>query len=94
MGRKEGIVEQALVRRVKVLGGYCIKLTGYKGIPDRMCILPEGRVVFVELKSSTGVLAEVQKYWLNYLRLLGHSAVAVNSLEAIDAWFPLEGKDG
>lgn len=46
-------VEQALVRQVRKAGGIAPKLTSpaNAGIPDRLIILPPGKVCFVELKA-------------------------------------------
>ena len=46
-------VEQALVREVRKHGGIAPKFTspGTAGMPDRLVILPEGKVCFVELKA-------------------------------------------
>ena len=45
-------VEQALVRRVKQLGGMAEKFTspGKRSVPDRLVTLPGNRIIFVELK--------------------------------------------
>ena len=46
-------VENALVRRVKKLGGTCEKFAspGRRSVPDRLVTLPGGKLVFVELKA-------------------------------------------
>lgn len=50
---RESSVEQKLVAGVKDLGGIALKLEcpGYTGVPDRLVLLPGGRVRFVELKA-------------------------------------------
>lgn len=49
---RESAVEQNIVRQVKALGGVAWKWVspGRMGVPDRICIFPGGRVIFVELK--------------------------------------------
>lgn len=94
MGRQEGPIEQALIHRVNALGGQCVKLTGYRGIPDRMCLLPGGAVAFVELKAPLGLLSAAQKIWQQRLWGLEFTAIVINSLEAIDKYFPMEEQDG
>ena len=50
---REKSIEQKLVREVKAVGGICPKLVcpGYDGMPDRMVLLPDGRLGFVEVKA-------------------------------------------
>ena len=45
-------IEKALVRQIKNAGGIAPKLTspGTAGMPDRIIILPGGKICFVELK--------------------------------------------
>lgn len=45
-------VEQKLVKAVKTCGGHCIKWVapGWNGAPDRIVLLPGGRIGFVEVK--------------------------------------------
>lgn len=49
---RENAVEQNIVRQVKAFGGVAWKWIspGRQGVPDRICIFPGGRVIFVELK--------------------------------------------
>ena len=46
-------IEQKLCSEVKALGGMAIKLNSLSmsGLPDRLVLLPKGKVMFVELKS-------------------------------------------
>ena len=34
---------------------------GHVGFPDRIAVLPDGAVIFIELKTDTGVLSATQK---------------------------------
>lgn len=45
-------IEKKLIRPIRELGGLCLKFEtpGYTGVPDRIILLPGGRVVFVETK--------------------------------------------
>lgn len=49
----EKYIEQKLVNEVKAAGGICPKLVcpGTDGMPDRLVLLPGGRVAFVEVKA-------------------------------------------
>ncbi|NLM06788.1 MAG: VRR-NUC domain-containing protein [Tissierellia bacterium] len=48
----EKSIEQKLVAKVKKLGGICPKFIspGYDGMPDRLVLLPKGKIGFVEVK--------------------------------------------
>lgn len=67
-------IEKALGRKVGQRGGHCLKWVcpGWAGVPDRIILLPGGRVVFVETKRPKGgVLSERQKWWGKRLVDLG-----------------------
>jgi hypothetical protein len=71
---REVRIETYLRDRVKGAGGLCIKLApaGYVGIPDRLVILPDGRVLFVEVKKPRGgVVGKAQFVWRDRLIGLG-----------------------
>ena len=73
MPELEKDIERKLVRLVERHGGLCLKWVcpGWAGVPDRIVLLPEGRVVFVELKRPKGgKLSELQKWWADRLRRL------------------------
>jgi hypothetical protein len=63
---KESTVEQYLCKEVKRIGGMCLKMTGVRGIPDRLVIF-EGECVFVELKSPNGKLGKHQGRFIQKL---------------------------
>lgn len=76
MTKLEREVEAALVRKVKDAGGYCLKWTcpGWTGVPDRLVLLPHGRIIFVELKRPKGgKFSPMQEWWARTLRELGFS---------------------
>ena len=58
----EKLLEKKLREGVKVKGGIALKLTSISltGLPDRLVLLPGGRVKFAELK-STGKKKIVEK---------------------------------
>lgn len=63
-------LERRLSKEIKRRGGYFIKLLPFleTGLPDRMAVLPDGVVIFVELKSGgRGVLKGKQLLWRNRL---------------------------
>ena len=82
----EQIVERALVNRVKALGGIPFKFTspGRRSVPDRLCLLPEGRVIFVELKAPGKRPTELQAREHDRLRALGFDVRVIDSKEAVN----------
>lgn len=59
-------IEQTLVNMVRKQGGLCLKWVcpGWAGVPDRIVLLPGGRIIFVETKRPKGgVLSTRQKWW-------------------------------
>ena len=70
---RERDIEQRLVREVRKMGGEAFKWVspGSRGIPDRIVLLPGGRIYFVELKSPDGRPSELPKAWAKKIRPLG-----------------------
>lgn len=70
---KESEIEARLVRGVKAMGGRAYKFVspGNIGVPDRMVVLPGGRILFAELKTDTGRLSKMQLHQIAQLRRLG-----------------------
>ena len=65
-------IESFLVRKVREMGGTAYKFVspGNTGVPDRMVVLPGGKIIFVELKSETGRLSALQKRQVERLKKL------------------------
>ena len=82
-------IEEYLKKRVKALGGLCLKFIspGSSGVPDRICILAK-RVIFVECKRPDGILAPSQKLMQKRLTDLGAEVFTVYSKGDIDEIFP------
>ena len=49
---REKTIEQKFVMEVKRVGGLAVKFTspGFDGVPDRIALLPGGKMAFVEVK--------------------------------------------
>ena len=69
----EKSLERKLKREIERRGGVCWKFTspGTAGVPDRVCIMPGGRVLFVELKGDDGRLQPIQAARIQQMRELG-----------------------
>lgn len=78
MTERERDTEAWLRRRIEDLGGMFLKFTspGNDGVPDRIAMFPDGRIVFVELKTTKGRLARIQWYQIHRLITL-HQQVCV-----------------
>lgn len=85
---KESAIEAKLVRMVKDLGGLCFKFVspGNPGVPDRVILLPGGRVVFAELKTEAGRLASIQKWQLDEMRKRGADVRVLRGLDQVNAF--------
>lgn len=61
---REKDIEAWIRRRVEDLGGEFWKFTspGRDGVPDRIALFPDGRIVFVELKTERGRLSKIQAH--------------------------------
>ena len=60
---KEYAVEKHLVQKTQERGGMCIKFTspGMTGVPDRIVILPGGKIGFAEMKAPGKKPRRLQK---------------------------------
>jgi hypothetical protein len=83
---KEKEIEQYLVKRVKTIGGKAFKFVspGNNGVPDRMVCLPEGRIIFAELKATGCKTRPSQDQQIKKLYDLGFDVYVIDSKEMID----------
>jgi len=84
---REREVEAALVKAVKTRGGICPKWVspGLDGVPDRIVLLPGGKVGFVELKAPGERPRKLQIARMRQLERLGCKCFVCDSIELI-AW--------
>lgn len=83
----EKAVEAYLVRRVRELGGVCLKFASSTttGYPDRIVLLPDGVSFWVELK-TTGCKPEPKQLARHReLRHLGQTVYVIDSREGVDS---------
>lgn len=82
----EKYIEQKLVEKVKKLGGRAYKFVspGNIGVPDRLVVLPENKVGFVEVKRQNGRLSKLQKNQLEFLKSLGCKTFVLWNINEID----------
>lgn len=83
----EATVERYLHSRVKALGGTTFKIAPTTvGLPDRMVVLPGGRIYLVELKTETGRLSAVQRLLHEKLGDLGVQVFTLYGKIDVDDW--------
>lgn len=82
----EKVVERKLVEAVKANGGMCIKLLcdQLTGLPDRMCLFPNHKIVFVELKTTGRKPKRIQLFIHDKLRALGFRVEVIDSVEGVE----------
>lgn len=88
MTKLEKDIEAALRGLVRRHHGLCLKWVspGHSGVPDRIILLPGGRVYFVELKRPKGgEIAALQLWWRQRLIDLGMSHHFVRNAEELRA---------
>lgn len=82
---REKTIEQHLVKAVKNSGGIAPKLVspGFDGMPDRLVLLPGGKIGFVEVKApgKEPRLLQVARHGL--LRRLGFKVYVLDDPEQI-----------
>jgi chromatin segregation and condensation protein Rec8/ScpA/Scc1 (kleisin family) len=86
----EAVAEAYLRQRVEERGGMCPKFIdpARRGAPDRMVLLPNRPVYFVEMKRyKMGRVASWQERYHEDLRRLGHKVSVLWSKEDVDAFF-------
>ena len=81
----EKIIEQKLVRAVKMMGGLAPKFVspGLDGVPDRIILLPGGKMAFAELKADGKKLRPLQVRRKRQLEALGFSVYCIDGVEQI-----------
>ena len=89
----ESIIEKYLVSEVKKLGGTAYKFVspGHAGVPDRLCLLPNGTVFFVELKATGKTTRPLQDRQIEKIRTYGQRVYIADSREKIKEILEIEG---
>lgn len=85
MKAKEKNLEKRLREEVRKLGGLALKLwpLSYAGLPDRIILLPGGRVKFVELKSEGQKPNGLQLIMHGKLERIGFPVWVIDTADAV-----------
>lgn len=77
---RERDIEGKLAKAVKRKGGMCPKLVcpGFDGMPDRLVLLPGGKVIFVEVKAPGRKPRPLQVKRHTQLRSLGFPVYVID----------------
>ena len=83
---REKEIERKLVVEVKKRGGIAPKWVspGMAGVPDRLVLLPKGKIAFVELKAPGEEPRELQVSRHKFLRKLGFKVFVIDRKESIE----------
>ena len=83
---RESQIERYLVKRVKEMKGLCLKInsTSMGGLPDRMVLLPGGKIIFLELKASGCKARPRQLAVMRKLSVLGFPTFVADSTLLVD----------
>ena len=84
---REKQIEQKLVQAVRKSGGMCLKFVppNFDGMPDRLILLPGGKIAFVELKAPGKKPRPLQIARHKTLMGLGFRLYVIDSAEQIGA---------
>lgn len=82
---REKSIESKLTAEVHRLGGLAPKFVspGLDGVPDRLILLPGGKVAFAELKAPGKTLRPLQAVRKRQLEALGFRVFVIDSIEQI-----------
>lgn len=81
----ERVIEGRLRQEAKKRGGMALKFVspGMNGVPDRIVLLPGGKMAFVELKAPGKVPRALQEKRMGQLRKLGFLVYVLDGTERI-----------
>ena len=82
-------IEKLFRDEIKKAGGKAYKFTspGNDGVPDRIVMLPGGRILFVELKTDTGKLSRLQELQCRQIAELGQTVRVLHGLAEVRDFF-------
>ena len=82
---REKTIEGKLVKAVKIMGGLAPKFVspGLDGVPDRLVLLPGGKIAFIELKAPGKELRPLQVRRKRQLESLGFLVYCIDRPEQI-----------
>ena len=81
-------IEKRLTTEIKNMGGRSYKWVspGNAGVPDRIVLLPGGRIWFIELKTETGKTSRLQEAQIRLLSRMGFDVRVLHGLAEVEAF--------
>lgn len=82
----EKLVERRLRQAVADCHGLCLKLLSdyFTGLPDRLCLFPGKKAVFVELKTTGEKPRKIQLRVHSKLRALGFRVEIIDTVQGVN----------
>lgn len=82
---REKQIENKLATEAKKLGGIAVKFVSpsFDGMPDRLVLIPDGHIAFVELKAPGKKPRPLQLSRHRLLRSMGFRVYIIDSVEQI-----------
>ena len=78
-------IEKYLREQVKLRGGVAFKFIspGNVGVPDRLVLFPNGKIIFIELKATGKKTSKIQDIQIKKIRDLGFDVYVIDSKEEV-----------
>ncbi|WP_206812137.1 VRR-NUC domain-containing protein [Paradesulfitobacterium ferrireducens] len=82
---REKTIEAKLIKTAKSMGGIALKFVspGCDGMPDRLVLLPDGKLAFIELKAPGRRPRPLQEKRKRQLETLGFSVFCIDGEDQI-----------
>lgn len=82
---REKFIEEKLRKAVRQKCGLCMKFVSpcFDGVPDRLILMPNGKIAFVELKAPGKKLKPLQERRKRQFETLGFSVFCIDDEENI-----------
>lgn len=88
MQSSEKYLEKRLREEIRKAGGLAIKFTSpyFTGMPDRLVLMPKGKIWFVEIKSTGKKLKDIQEAQAKKLKELGFNTRLIDTKTELDSF--------
>lgn len=85
---REKRIEIKLVKGVEAAGGLCVKFPPlfFRGFPDRIVLMPKGRIIFVEVKRPGEEPTNMQRKVHAQLKGLGFRVEVIATHEDVEGF--------